>query len=160
VARTCIFCGSTDKLSAEHVFPDWSQPYLVSPYGPGTHQRQILRADGNNDKWSHEGDPATATVRTVCEPCNNGWMSRLESSAQPYLLTMIKGHGRTYYPDSQKLLAAWAVKTALVSGSKFKPPTPESFYRDFYAAQEPPENTVSVCSIEAARRGDDCEACQ
>jgi hypothetical protein len=142
MARPCIFCGSTGKLTAEHVFPDWSQPYLVSPYGPGTHQRQILRADGNNDDWSYEGDPATATVRTVCEPCNNGWMSDLEGRAKPNLLSMIKGYGRTYYPDGQKLLATWAVKTALVSGSKFTPQTPGHFYEDFYAAQEPADKSL------------------
>jgi hypothetical protein len=69
-------------------------------------------------------------------------MSNLEGTAKPYLLSMIQGHARTYYAVGQKILATWAVKTALVSGSKHKPPTPQSFYSDFYAARQPPERTL------------------
>ena len=142
MANACIFCGRTGKLSAEHVFPDWSQPYLTSPHGQGTHERTILHADGTKDEVSHRGDPATITVRAVCEPCNTGWMSRLESKAKPFLLSMIQGHTRTYHPAGQKLLAMWAVKTALVSGSKLKPRTPESFYSALFTAQKPPDKTL------------------
>jgi hypothetical protein len=46
-------------------------------------------------------------------------MSDLESRAKPYLLSMINGYSRTYYPRGQELLATWAVKTALICGSKF-----------------------------------------
>ena len=43
-------------------------------------------------------------------------------------------------PESCRLVALQLLR--LVSGSKHKPPTPESFYRGLYAAQEPPEKTL------------------
>lgn len=142
MAKACIFCEETGKLSAEHVFPDWSQPFLTSPLGKGTQTRVILRPDGTKDETPpRRTHPATVTVKTVCAHCNNGWMSHLEDTAKPYLLSMIRGHRRTYYEAGQKILAMWAVKTALVSGSKHKPLTPQSFYSDLYAARQPPERT-------------------
>lgn len=137
----CVFCGATGKLSGEHVFPDWSQPFLESEAGPGTHVRRVIRAEGKT-KTVHRGLPATATVNSVCAPCNHGWMSRLEEAAKPYLVSMLKGHHRTYHRGGQKLLATWALKTALVAGSKFKPATPEVFYRDLRDSGEPSENTA------------------
>src|SRR3712207_2522797 len=110
MANACVFCEQTGKLSAEHVFPDWSQPFLTSPHGKGTQTRVILRRDGTKDETPPRStDPATVTVKTVCEPCNNGWMSHLEGAAKPFLLSMIQGHSRTYYAGGQKVLASWAV---------------------------------------------------
>jgi hypothetical protein len=142
MATACIFCGQAGKLSAEHVFPEWTRPFLTSPYGRGTHERQILREDGSKDQASYQAEAASLTVRTVCASCNNGWMSKLETRAKPFLLSMIQNRVRTYHPTGQKELATWMVKTALVSGSKHTPPTPASFYTDFYAAQEPPDKTL------------------
>jgi hypothetical protein len=136
----CVFCGATDKMSAEHVFPDWSQPFLNSDAGPGTHTRTIIRADGETTK-EHRDLPATATVRSVCGSCNNGWMSALEANAKPYLVSMLRDHRRTYYGGGQTLLATWAVKTAVVAGSKFKPETPGVFYRDLHESGAPSETT-------------------
>ncbi len=127
-------------MSAEHVFPDWSQPFLDSDAGPGTHTRTILRATGETTT-EHRGLPATATVRSVCESCNNGWMSALEANAKPYLVSMLRDHRRTYYSGGRKLLATWAVKTAVVAGSKFTPETPETFYRDLHKNGAPSETT-------------------
>ena len=107
MARTCVFCGGTGKMSAEHVFPQWSREYLREVEGKGTHTRKILHGDGRISARSHKADPATATVKTVCASCNNGWMSRLESEAMPFLLSMIKGHRRTYYDAGKALIARW-----------------------------------------------------
>ena len=141
MARTCVFCGGTGKMSAEHVFPQWSREYLREVEGKGTHTRKILHGDGRISARSHKADPATATVKTVCASCNNGWMSRLESEAMPFLLSMIKGHRRTYYDAGKALIARWTLKTALVSGSAFHVPTPKHFYDDFYRSREPSETT-------------------
>jgi hypothetical protein len=140
VMPECVFCGATGRMSAEHVFPDWSQPFLRSEDGLGTHTRTIMRAEGETTS-EHRGLPATSTVRSVCGACNNVWMSRLEGDAKPYLETMLNNHGRTYYRGGQALLATWAVKTALVAGSKFEPQTPEVFYRNLTAARTPSGTT-------------------
>lgn len=137
----CVFCGATDAMSVEHVCPKWVRPVLAAEgAGTGTHERTLLRADGEQTA-SYRAGPATATRRSVCAGCNNGWMSQLEDRAKPYLLSMIRGHTRTYHRTGQTLIAAWAVKTALVAGSKQDPPTPPAFYRDFYDAKRPSDST-------------------
>jgi hypothetical protein len=99
--QQCVFCGLTGKMSAEHVFPDWSQPFLDSAAGPGTHTRTIIRADGETTD-EHRALPATATVRSVCGFCNNGWMSALEADSKPYLVSMLNDHRRTYHAGGQR----------------------------------------------------------
>ena len=90
---------------------------------------------------SRPGKPATLTVRAVCAECNNGWMSRLEEEAKPYLESMILGNGRTYHGTGRTLIATWFVKTALVAGSKFPPPLPRAFYEQLYATGQPSDTT-------------------
>lgn len=139
----CVFCQRNEPLSAEHVFPRWTQPFLAeSQDDEGTHTRITIRAGQADDTRSHRGKPATLTVRSVCADCNNGWMSRLEEQAKPYLLTMIRGHGRTYYEHGQALIATWLVKTALVAGSKFTPLLPAEIYRQLYDDLQPSDNTI------------------
>jgi hypothetical protein len=138
----CVFCRRDVSLSAEHVFADWIQPYLIDPEGDtGTHHRITLRAGHPEDRRTHRGQPATLTVRSVCPACNNGWMSDLEVAAKPYLVSMIEGHGRTYYEHGQELIATWLVKTALVAGSKFPPLLPASFYTELFERRKPSANT-------------------
>ena len=51
---------------------------------------------------------------SVCVTCNNRWLSVLEKDIQPVLGPLIEGKERTLAPDEQRLLATWAVKTALM----------------------------------------------
>jgi hypothetical protein len=135
----CVFCGCERTLTKEHVFPEWARPYLQSD-GPGTHQRIEIREAGTTERL-RSGEPATLTVRSVCAPCNNGWMSSLEQTAMPHLLPLIKGHERTLFPPAQRTVATWAVKTALVAGSKFDPRLPATFYRALFESGRPTEKT-------------------
>jgi hypothetical protein len=138
----CIFCGRDRTLSAEHVYSAWLRPYLHKhpEDGDGTHHHIHIHR-GGPDVQTYSAPPATQTVRSVCAECNNGWMSQLESGAKPCLESMIKGHQRTYYAGGQELIATWLVKTALVSGSKFDPRLPASFYTDLYETRKPSPNT-------------------
>ena len=54
------------------------------------------------------------TVGVVCESCNNGWMSDLESGAKPYLETMLRGRGRELHEAGLRTLATWALKTSMM----------------------------------------------
>jgi len=138
-----VFCRRDVPLTAEHVFPQWTRRFLTDPDGGlGTHTRITLRAGGEVDERSHPGQAATGTVRSVCAECNNGWMSRLESEAAPFLLSMIRGHTRTYHPHGRTLIATWFVKTALVAGSKFTPTLPPDFYTQLFVDRQPSANTL------------------
>src|SRR5437588_10121648 len=114
----CAFCRSDKKLTGEHVWPDWTQPYLASSEGKGTHRRTVLRYGKEPEMREWRDDPATSKVNDVCEKCNTGWMSDLETAAKPYLLTMIQGRGRTYHTGGLTLIGTLAAKTALMAGKQ------------------------------------------
>lgn len=138
----CVFCRRDVPLTAEHVFPRWTQPYFADPDGQhGTHRRVTIRADSETVETTHRGQPATLRVRSVCAECNNGWMAELEANAKPFLVTMLRGNTRAYYERGQTLIATWLVKTSLVAGSKFSPRLPSEFYTALHAEQQPSANT-------------------
>jgi hypothetical protein len=59
--------------------------------------------------------PARAFERVVndaCHACNHGWMSDLETMAKPHLLPLVRGSGGRLGRDEQRILSAWAMKTA------------------------------------------------
>jgi hypothetical protein len=112
---TCVFCERDGKLTREHVWPQWVRSYLDHPAGAGTETRTIIRPSGT-EEHSYKTRPANVVVKSLCEDCNNGWMSELEDRAKPVLLP---------------------IKTALVAGSEFNPPIPREFYTEFYETRAP-----------------------
>jgi hypothetical protein len=65
--QQCVFCGTTGKMIAEHVFPNWSQPFLDSAAGPGTHTRTIVRADVKATNEHRSCRSQTRTTRSVAD---------------------------------------------------------------------------------------------
>lgn len=59
------------------------------------------------------GDALSRTVRVVCGPCNNGWMSRLQQETKPLLVPMLRGERITLRLKQQKLLTAWIAMTVM-----------------------------------------------
>lgn len=139
----CMFCAHDGALTAEHVFPAWAKSYLDDPDGgAGTHRRTTIRLEEPEDQQrEYKGRAAELTVRSVCARCNNGWMSQLEGDAQPFLATMIRGHGRTYCERGMTTIATWFVKTALVAGSRFPPLLSSSFYEQIRSDLRPSPTT-------------------
>lgn len=74
-------------------------------------------------KWGAIDDPAktrvgtwdglAVQVRSVCKRRCNGWMSELESDAQPLLEPMMSGLAMGHQEVAQRTLAFWALKTAI-----------------------------------------------
>src|ERR1700737_138002 len=86
-----------------------------------------------------------AKTRSVCKMCNTGWMSDLEQRSKPLLVGMMKGQTRTLYLVSQRIVATWAYKTALMlqeaATSRNHPARrvfPASHYQHLYRYAEPP----------------------
>ena len=50
----------------------------------------------------------------VCAHCNNGWMSALEVSVQPYLTPLLTGQRVELSREALRLIAKWTYKTAMV----------------------------------------------
>lgn len=153
--RSCVFCGSSDeKMSKEHVWSRWLRNQLPA---------EMLRQDftySYND--SERGDYLavpdqaifTQTVSGVCEPCNGGWMNRVENAVQPYIRGMLKGNRRELHAEGQEAIATWGVLKSLVAQRNFRQDTtiPSDHYRELYElhdAQQPPPAT-SVYTARAA----------
>lgn len=111
MAGTCVFCGFNGRLTGEHVFGDWLTRV-------GLDLEPVVHGAGPLNRSTRDlgiSPPFRRTVRNVCGPCNNGWMSRLEDTAKRVLRPLILGEPGTVQPADQGTLAAWAEKTALVA---------------------------------------------
>jgi hypothetical protein len=107
--------------------------------------RQILEVEGRDDVTRGWNDRAyRMTVKAVCEDCNNGWMSDLESEAREFLRPMIEGRGRALHQRGQTTLAAWAFLTALMfsyTSGREQGLVAQAQVDEFYSRRVPPENT-------------------
>src|SRR5262249_38310665 len=87
--RLCIFCNRPGKMSKEHILAERLRPYL--PKSPINRRRNVEFSNPQPGLYVaqntfREGHGFHATVRRVCEKCNNEWMSGLETEAA-YILT-------------------------------------------------------------------------
>jgi hypothetical protein len=101
--NACIFCGRPAD-SKEDLFPRWilkrvktGQP-LVHQLGDGP--RQIV-------------DDPEVRIPCACQKCNNGWMSRMERTAQKFMGLLIDDFSVPLNRQQQQTLSEWAVKCAM-----------------------------------------------
>ncbi len=101
----CIFCGARAN-SREDVWPRW----ILQRFRP-----PVSGVFGHVGGDAY-GDPGRSTVRLrcVCGDCNTGWMSRLEEECIPVLSSMAQDVAMPLDMEQRALVAAWAVKTAMV----------------------------------------------
>lgn len=91
MTRACIFCDSplTGVRAKEHVIPQWLMAYL------GITDDQLFLAVAqsvdNTILVDRKVDAASFVEGRVCENCNNGWMSDLETAAMELLKPLIEG---------------------------------------------------------------------
>jgi hypothetical protein len=109
--RACIFCGATEDLTKEHLWPDWLNKELPNIY---TSTVTLTRPDGETRSWA-ERETASQEIATVCGDCNHGWMNDLEKAARPILVPMLNGRRLPLDRPQQRTLAAWAFKRATVA---------------------------------------------
>lgn len=122
-SRICVFCGleiASGERSREHVIPQWLLDHL-----------QIRHASINPTHAKPDGTVVSQRTHAlenlqegrVCETCNTGWMSALESQAMRLLVPLISGDKTVVEltADDRKIVARWAAKTsfALNSASNF-----------------------------------------
>lgn len=105
-----MFCGGPGPRTEEHSIPSWVEDCLPGDGGTFTHERS---AGGT---WTTA--ELSFTVARVCEPCNTGWMSRLEDRAKPLLCDVIEGaherrNPRKWNQREQRIVATWMFKTAI-----------------------------------------------
>lgn len=114
--RKCIFCGNplTGVRAKEHAIPKWLMEYL----GIGEEELDLAVAQSADDLVtnSRRHTAETFVEGRVCEDCNNGWMSTLETEAMPILKPLIDGALLLLNISNTErtIVARWATKTAYV----------------------------------------------
>jgi hypothetical protein len=89
----------------------------------------------------HQGHSGSRKVKIVCKPCNNGWMSRLETRTRRVLMPLAQGISHRFSTFDQKVLATWIAKTVMVSEYVYPDHVaiPDLHRLRLYADLEPPE---------------------
>jgi hypothetical protein len=124
--RACAFCLGTDvKITGEHAWPSWIRTFL----SPGSKTVSFGRHEKQTKSWPSGRQDLGVAVNDVCQPCNEGWMSALETAAKPILGPMIQGNRVVLGIEQQNVLAMWAHKTAMVFDLITKS-SGSAFYRD------------------------------
>lgn len=156
----CLFCqekfdeATGRKRTREHIYGDWMRPHLEEVIGPGTHTRTKSTFENlEADKRTYRGFPAQQAVQGVCEACNSGWLSEIQTAARPTLLPLFtKPRKRVVGVDAQHALVAWAYRAALLVGVKAgEAAIPESDLHDFHRTREPPDSCEVVMVLSAHR---------
>lgn len=114
----CIFCGA-NQSSKEHVISDWIREALKPPLLRRVESRLHPHQAASTYvkiKQDRPGSVFTVRPRVVCATnCNNGWMSRLETAAKPFVRPMIFGESISLEPAALGVVATWAAKTATIA---------------------------------------------
>ena len=148
--RRCVFCGAAD-LTLEHALPSWipkrlglTGPVTVRQGGAPVAQRQVLEVK----------------IRAVCGSCNKGWMADLEGRVSQLIGNSMRD-GPTRFglgPADQKVVATWAVKTALMlelATAYLRGPSlaPKSHFQWLVERHQPPPGSrVWIFGVEAQGR--------
>lgn len=109
---TCIFCGNTRERGKEHVFSE----SLLDALGLKGNQLTLERRNSGSDdcEWTRTMIFNSFLSGSICEVCNTGWMSQLESEIVPIIAGLsTRKHLETLRDGMQKAgFCRWALKTA------------------------------------------------
>lgn len=135
--RECVFCGQPNKLTREHIIPQWLQDHLVVA------QQTVWRSCGSH---SRQHSFSGLVSRRVCIDCNTGWMSKLEAIAKPVLLSLLEEKTeRAIPPDECAVLARWVLKTVFVlDTTALNRVVPDQHYRLLYEGKAPKHTIIAI----------------
>jgi hypothetical protein len=112
--RKCIFCEGR-PLSKEHVWADWFRNYIPRTQREHRVSTELLHPTEATQTVviRRQGDTHSRTVKCVCIPCNNEWMSQLQEQAKPLIEPMLLGKPVRFHRKAQTVLSAWAAMTVM-----------------------------------------------
>lgn len=118
----CIFCGSDNKLTNEHVFSNWTHALLgPRPFGSSTSRiaKEYLDKPEDSLMLKFPGQIRDWQVKCVCggtqQSCNGGWMKDIDDAAIPIMSPMIRGEETRLTTSDQHLIASWAALKVMVA---------------------------------------------
>jgi len=154
VANKCVFCGDdANRLTDEHVFGDWISKFFIDELGVQLDgMSEIVDVKGNVKRYPQV--PFQQKVKIVCKKCNEGWMSRLESSVISDLKVMMSGKPKMLRHNLKRRLAFWCAKTALVLDHMHPQNmiVPESHFRELYEQQSALRSQVVLVAFRSVTK--------
>ncbi len=157
--RTCIFCEGKG-LSKEHFWPDWISNHIfksdTDKHTAEVYSGEVKSKPELEKKTERSGNLITKKFRVVCVECNNGWMSQLEESIKPFILSVIQNKEMTLNCEQVAMLARWVAMKVLVAEQDHDgtQATPADDRRIFYENSKIP----SYFRVYIARHETDSEA--
>ena len=127
------------------MWPRWARSLL--PVGRRVPVEHLIEVDGETPtRRSFLASGFDETTRKVCAPCNNVWMARLEDRAKPIVQAMSADEPVILDEVAQRVLAAWALKTAIVldcaQGAPWRPSAMTDEARHLAEAGVPTSNVL------------------
>src|SRR5215472_8026725 len=114
--RTCIFCDNplTGVRAKEHVSPQWLMEYLEIT--DDKLYSAVAKSKDDTILKDRQVNAGSFVEGRICETCNNGWMSNLETATMELLKPLIEGTVNllSISDDERTTLAKWATKTGYV----------------------------------------------
>ena len=139
----CAMCDLPAKLSKEHIWSKWTRTLIQHDVKQHQHMQIVWGPEGPTEsRRTYGGDARNRSPRAVCADCNNGWMSRLETAAKPFVIMLIKGERAILDAEAQRLVASWIALKSMVA-EYFEPEkvAVSSSERQYLRDQlKPPEN--------------------
>ena len=170
----CLYCANR-KLTSEHLWGKWLIRLSGAKAGPMSRGEHTISPEGLIGRFpdgtirpigqppevrpgigARPGTPLTLHKKIVCEACNRGWMSRLETKAQSIFEVLVAQDAVTASAPQIYDLAAWCCLKAVnhtYAVTKNQPGWP---YRGTFdkaslaplrAHQVPSGFTVAICSL-------------
>ncbi len=133
-AGSCPFCGATNNITDEHIWPAWLS--------------RALREMGASFIDRESGHPRRTTsldlVAPVCGDCNNNWMSVLENDVKHVLVPMVRAERSELSSPDQRLLATWALKTTCLLDfvQRARSVVPRGFAHELAIVRRPPPSAA------------------
>jgi hypothetical protein len=120
--RPCIFCNN-EAGSEEHFWPAWVHRFI---------KEKKIELGGLRIQLGNEPEMITdnleKTINTVCDTCNNTWMSQVEDKNRPRFIYMLKNDPLSIDAGGMKIIAEWAVLRAIMLDSEKPSIGRETFY--------------------------------
>ena len=113
--HNCIFCDQKPgKWTNEHINPQWLLEHLQLPKSDQLFQGVASTTTGQLTQKPRIHSTHSFVQGSVCDDCNGGWMSRLETAAKPILIDLMDGVRplSSLTKAEARILSKWAAKTA------------------------------------------------
>lgn len=106
----CIFCDGS-PTTEEDLVADWVLRAFARSKKP---QFALAGTIVAPSQMRLEAAEPVSTAQVVCQPCNNGWMSRIDNAAAEVLRPLVQGQTAVDLgARAQRAIAGWIFKSAL-----------------------------------------------